>query len=153
MADENDTRTAEGSPVPPRRASRKAASKTEAAKGAFGPAIKSSKKPAAKSAPKSAPERAPVPEQQARADRARETSGRTIAAVSGKRGLIVGGLAAAAAGVAAAALLSLRGSSPKNRPVPANDPGSKAHQPDGTDSSGQMEAMIADESMIPESTP
>ena len=66
----------------------------------------------------------------------------------GWAGLIVGVLV-----LAVAALLALRGSTPKNKGVPANDLGSKAHQPDGTDSSGQMEAMIADESMVPESTP
>ena len=32
-------------------------------------------------------------------------------------------------------------------------PRDKAHQPDGTDSSKQMEAGVADENMIPEATP
>ena len=59
------------------------------------------------------------------------------------------GLSAAAA----AALLSLRGSTPKRTAKPANDTGAKAHQPDGTDSSAQMDAMIADENMVPERLP
>ena len=153
MADENDTpATDTAAPVPRRRAPRKAASKAEAAKPAAAkrasrPATTPAKKPAAKSPAKRA-----APKPQSRTDRARDTIGKAADAAGGKRGLIAGGLVAVGA-VATAALLSLRGSTPKNKAIPANDTGTKAHQPDGTDSSGQMEAMIADEGMIPESTP
>lgn len=156
MADENDTPAADtAAPVPRRRAPRKAAPKAEAtkpaAKRASRPAATPAKKPAAKSPAKPATKRA-APKPQSRTDRARDTIGKAADAAGGRRGLIAGGLVAVGA-VATAALLSLRGSTPKNKAVPANDTGTKAHQPDGTDSSGQMEAMIADESMIPESTP
>jgi hypothetical protein len=155
MADENDTPTADNAVPPPRRrAPRKAAPKTDAAKPAAKrasrPATTPAKKPAAKSPAKPAPKRA-APKPQSRTDRARDTIGKAADAAGGRRGLIAGGLVAVGA-VATAALLSLRGSTPK-KAVPANDTGTKAHQPDGTDSSGQMEAMIADEGMIPESTP
>jgi hypothetical protein len=159
MADETDTPANDtGAPVPRRRAPRKSASKAEAAKPpaakrASRPAAAPAKKPAAKSAPKPAPTPPSASKPQTRTDRARDTLGKAADAAGGKRGLIAGGLIAAAAGAAAAALLSLRGSTARNKGVPANDPGSKAHQPDGTDSSGQMEAMIADESMIPETKP
>ncbi len=154
MADENDTPANDaGTPVPRRRAARKAAPKSDApkpaaAKRASRPATTPAKKPAAKSPAKPAPTRA-APKQQSPTDRVRDTLGKATGAVGGRRGLIAGGLVAAGA-VATAALLSLRGSTPRNKAVPANDTGTKAHQPDGTDSSGQMDAMIADESMIPE---
>ena len=158
MADENDTPANDtGAPVPRRRAPRKAAPKAEAtkpaAKRASRPASAPAKKPVAKSPTKPAPKRTPAPKPQSRTDRARETLDKATDGVGGKRGLIAGGLVAAVAGAAAAALLALRGSTPKNKAIPANDTGTKAHQPDGTDSSGQMEAMIADESMIPDTTP
>jgi hypothetical protein len=147
MADDNETTTGDtATPVPRRRAPRKTeAAKPAAAKRASRPATTQAKKPAAKSTAKSAP----APKSKSRTDRARDTLGKAADAAGGKRGLVVGGLAVAAT----AALLALRGSTPKNKAVPANDVGTKAHQPDGRDSSGQMEAMIADESMIPESTP
>lgn len=156
MADENDTPASAAdtaAPTPRRRAPHKAATKTEAAKPAAAkrasrPATTPAKKPAPKSPAKPAAKRTP-PKPQSRTDRTRDTIGKATDAVGGKRGLIAGGLVA----VGAAALLALRGSTPRNKAVPANDVGTKAHQPDGTDSSGQMEAMIADESMVPESTP
>ncbi|WP_375429256.1 hypothetical protein [uncultured Sphingomonas sp.] len=161
MADETDTPADDtgtddtGAPVQRRRAARKSTSQTDAAKPsatkhASRPASTPANMSAANGASTTDPMRAPDPDPQTRTVRARDTLGKAANGTGGKRGLIVGGLAAA--GVAAVALLSLRGSTPR-KAVPANDPGSKAHQPDGTDSSGQMEAMIADESMVPESTP
>lgn len=153
MADENDTPAAENKPVPRRRAPRAAskndtASQPAATKRASRPATTAPKKAATtKSAPKRSADSSAEP--QSRADRARGTVEKATEAVGGKRTLIAGGLVAAAAGAAAAALLSLRSSTPKGK----GGWGGKAHQPDGTDSSKQMEAMIADESMIPESTP
>jgi len=69
--------------------------------------------------------------------------------VGGKWGAaaVAGGIAAA--GAAAAALLTLRGSTRKATERPAN-PGAKAHQPDGTDSSKSFQAGIADENTVPE---
>ena len=58
---------------------------------------------------------------------------------------IAGGLAAAGA---AAALLSLRGSSAAKGEAPA-DPSKGAHQPDGSDSSKSFQAGIADENSVP----
>lgn len=151
MADDtNETPAAENKPAPRRRPPRKSAAKDEAAskpaaKRASRPATAAPKKNASKSAPKRPSPSKPEPV----TERARETVQKATKAVGGKRNLIAGGLAAAAAGAAAAAFLSLRGSTPKSR----SESGARAHQPDGTDSSAQMDAMIADESMIPESTP
>lgn len=60
---------------------------------------------------------------------------------------VIGAGIAVAGGVAAAALLSLRGSSAKTKPVASKG---KSHQADGTDSSDQFDAGIADEGMVPE---
>lgn len=160
MADENDTPAPETKPAPRRRAPRKTTasseitSKPSVAKRASRPAATAPKKTAAtRSAPAPTPASKSDAKKISRTNRARATLDKAADSVGGKRniGLIAGGIAVA--GAAAAALLSLRGSTPKRRQEAANDTGAKAHQPDGTDSSAQMEAMIADESMIPESTP
>jgi hypothetical protein len=137
MADNDDTIPAADKPAPRRRAPRKS----------DGP--KAAKKPAARrTAPKPPAAPTPVPSE----ERGAGAIERATNAVGGRRNaaLIAGGLAAA--GAAAAALLSLRSSTPR-RTEAANDTGAHAHQTDGTDSSGQMEALIADENMVPESTP
>ena len=60
--------------------------------------------------------------------------------------MIAGGVAAIGA-AATAALLTLRGSTPRQPALPNFNGG--AHQPDGTDSSKSFEANIADENTIP----
>ena len=156
MADDNDTPASTEKPTPRRRPPRKSAAKTESAgKSSF---VKRGSRSAGDSSKSrganenSAGAAASSPDRPSRTDRARASLTRATDAVGGPRkaGLIAGGLLAA--GAAAAALLSLRSSTPKKGD---NDdaPGAKAHQTDGTDSSAQMEAMIADENMVPESTP
>ena len=157
MADDTNTPEKDDAakPAPRRRSPRKAAPKAEApkpaAKRASRPATTAPKKPAAKPAPKRAA--ASDDAKPSTRDRARKGVAKAADAVGGKRnvGLIAGGIAAA--GVAAAALLSLRSSTPKKGATAANDAGPAAggaHQADGTDSSAQMDAMIADEGMIPD---
>jgi hypothetical protein len=149
MADENEDTPTPATPAPRRRAARKndAMPKPSAAKRASRPATTTAKKPAA-SRPDKPAKRTPA----TRSDRAKASLTKATDAVGGKWGAaaIAGGLAAAGA---AAALLTLRSSSPKAKPTSPVEPGTGAHQPDGTDSSGQMDAMIADESMIPDKVP
>ena len=146
MADNDDTPAKTDKPAPRRRSSRKTdggAAKSSAAKRASRPATAAPKKAAA------AKPRA-VEQPETTTDHARVELDKAAKAVGGRRnaGLIAAGFAVAS--VAAAALFSLRSSTPKKGGARS---GAKAHQPDGTDSSAQMDAMIADESMIPDSTP
>lgn len=73
---------------------------------------------------------------------------KAAAPIGGKWGaaMIAGGVAAIGA-AATAAVLSLRGSTPRQPALPNFNGG--AHQPDGTDSSKSFEAKIADENTVP----
>ena len=153
MADDHDTPANENKPTPRRRPPRKSATKSEtaskpAAKRASRPSTAAPKKQAAaKSAPKPADKPRAAKKQESTTDRARTGLDKASDKVGGRRnaGLIAGGLAV---GAAAAALFSLRSSTPKK--VGDKEKILKAHQPDGTDSSDQMDALIADENMVPE---
>lgn len=116
--------------VKPRSSSRAAPRATPSARttGAKRPATTAKRAPGKKSAGR-----------KSSLDKATDKLGGRWGAVS-----IVGGIAAA--GAAAAALLTLRGSS---KPKPA-EPARTAHQPDGTDSSRSFQAGIADENTIPD---
>lgn len=140
--------------TPRRRAPRKAA----APKAASPRATKKASKPADAGAPpakKPAAKRTRTTPAKSRST-ARKPASRGEAAiekVGGKWGAaaIAGGVAAIGA-AATAALLTLRGSTPKapRLPAPEDKKPAKAHQPDGTDSSKSFEAGIADENTVPE---
>lgn len=115
----------EAAPAPPKHAAPKAA-KPRAAK-------RPTPKPAAKPAPRKDLEPSPV--------------AKATEAVGGRWGAaaIAGGVAAVGA---AAALLTLRGSTPRKGKRPGAE--GAAHQPDGADASASFQAGIADEGTIPE---
>ncbi|MEG8039053.1 hypothetical protein QP166_06710 [Sphingomonas sp. LR60] len=158
MADDtSDTPTPAASKpaTPRRRAPRKAAApKAAAPRAAKTKATKSDT--SAAPAKKPATKRARATPAKPRATTGRKSASRSESAidkVGGKWGAaaIAGGVAAIGA-AATAALLTLRGSTPKSPQLPAPDGAkkAKAHQPDGKDSSKSFEAKIADENTIPE---
>ncbi|ONF96310.1 hypothetical protein [Sphingomonas jeddahensis] len=179
MADNEDTPTPAAAPKPPaRRAPRKSstaksASSTPADKPASKPrrkpaasaseaaAATPAKKPAAPPKPRSTKRATPAPKRPAKPKSAAAAEAEK-APVWKNKAAIAGGLAAVGA-AATAALLSLRGSTPKKDAAKADDSttkdegsakptdtGAKAHMPDGTDASKSFEAGIADENIIPE---
>ncbi len=148
MADTPEPPAPPTKPAPTRRrAPRKATTKSAPPKNASekAPATTAATLPkrAAPAKPRSTNRATPAPKRRAPANPAAETS---TAKGSGKWGkaAVVGSLAAVGA-AATAALLSLRGSTPKNV-----KPKGGAHSPDGTDASKSFEAGIADENSVPD---
>lgn len=178
LADNEETPPAAAPKPPARRAPRKSSTAKSAADK---PAAKPRRKPAAEaseSAAKPAParkspappkprstKRATPPPKRPAKPKAQSSADADKPPVWKSKAAIAGGLAAVGA-AATAALLSLRGSTPKKQAddqsasatneKPAgtsNSPGDeakKAHMPDGQDASKSFEAGIADENVIPE---
>ncbi len=168
MADTDTPDTDAKKPVTRRRAPRKvstpkaapaatSSAKPAAAKplpvvtpGADKPAPALSAKPAAKPVPKPRSTKRSTP----RPVPARKTATPVVAPkppekVRGKWGAAAIFSGVAVAGAAVGALLTLRGSTPK-QPAPLKPKGKHAHQADGTDSSKSFEAGIADAGTVPE---
>jgi hypothetical protein len=183
MADNDDTPPAAAPKPPARRAPRKSAAAKSANTSSDKPATGKSprkaaaaddavasapaKKPAAPPKPRSTKRATPAPKRPAKPKSAPAAAENTKTPVWKNKAAIAGGLAAVGA-AATAALLSLRGSTPKKDVVKPGaksahatatkdegaaepvDTEAQAHMPDGTDASKSFEAGIADENVIPE---
>ncbi|WP_374943370.1 hypothetical protein [Sphingomonas sp.] len=147
---EDTSDTPETKPAPKPRA-RRAPAKPAAPRAAKTAPAKAADKPAAKAPPKPrSSKRAATTRTAAKSTvgKAKKVAAKATDKVGGKWGAaaIAGGVVAAAG--AAAALFTLRGSTPKDA-KPQGKPTHGAKQADGTDSSKSFEAGIADEGSVP----
>jgi len=114
------------------------------------PAPRRSARPAPAAKPKKAPAKAAEKKKDTVAGRAKAIA--STATKPGNRTKMIGGIAAGmgAAGAIIAGVLFTR-RRPANDGAPLS--GAKAHQADGTDSSAELAANIADEGLVPDKLP
>ena len=114
------------------------------------PAPRRSARPAPAAKPKKAPAKAAETKKDSVAGRAKTMA--STAAKPGNRGKLIGGVAAglgAAGAIVAGVMFARRRGATDSAPLA----GAKAHQADGTDSSAELAANIADEGLVPDKLP